>query len=79
MLVPPAPGSAPGTEDSIRTKGERSHITGESEPSARPNMRISWKSGCLRQCDGDKGPCDGNACAELGVGTGRRKDAGRRH
>ncbi len=42
-------------------------------------MRESWKSECLHQCDGDKGPCEGNECVELGIEPGRRNDVGRWH
>lgn len=71
MLVPPIPGTALGTER-FCSYGRRliSHLRRESEPSAGSNMRISWKSDRLRRCGGERGSCDGDECAELGVEPG---------
>jgi hypothetical protein len=61
MLVPPMPGTEPGTARlcSAERRPTRQRRK-EREPSAGSNNKMSWKSAGLRRCGGERGSRDGD-------------------
>ncbi len=77
ILVPPMAGTELGMERVCST-GRRLTVQRrkEREPSAGSNIKMSWKSFCLRRCDGERGSRDGDDCVELGLEDGGETTVG---